>query len=51
MGCISIALRTRYILLLYPLVIAGVIGLAAKFKMVRLETPQRSANTPDRHEP
>lgn len=37
MGCVSITLRTRYILLLYPLVIAGVIGLVAKFKMVRLE--------------
>ncbi|UCC29044.1 MAG: undecaprenyl/decaprenyl-phosphate alpha-N-acetylglucosaminyl 1-phosphate transferase [Phycisphaerales bacterium] len=51
MGCISIALRTRYILLLYPLVIAGVIGLVARFKMVRLESPQQSANIPDRCEP
>ena len=51
MGCISIALRTRYILLLYPLVIAGAIGLVAKFKMVRLESPQRSADGPDRREP
>jgi len=37
MGCVSITLRTRYILLVYPLVIAGAVALVAKFKMVRLE--------------
>lgn len=44
MGCISITLRTRYIILLYTLVLAGVVALVAKFKMVRLESPQASGD-------
>ena len=38
MGCLSIQLRTRYIVLLYALVIIGTAALVTKFKMVRLET-------------
>ena len=45
MGCVSITLRTRYILLLYPLIIAGIVALVAKFKMVRLEVPRQPGNT------
>jgi UDP-GlcNAc:undecaprenyl-phosphate GlcNAc-1-phosphate transferase len=44
MGCVSITLRTRYMLLLYPLVFLGVVGLIAKFRMVRLE-PRRPTDT------
>lgn len=51
MGCVSIALRTRYIVLLYLLVIAGVMGLVAKSKMVRLESPRQSTDAPDPCEP
>lgn len=51
MGCVSIALRTRYIVLLYLLVIAGVMGLVAKSKMVRLELPRQSTDAPDPCEP
>lgn len=38
MGCLSIKLRTRYIVLLYALVIVATAALVTKFKMVRLET-------------
>jgi UDP-GlcNAc:undecaprenyl-phosphate GlcNAc-1-phosphate transferase len=38
MGCVSIALRTRYLLLVYPLVVLAVLAAIKKFKMVRLES-------------
>jgi hypothetical protein len=38
-GCVSITLRTRYMIPLYLLVVAGVLWLITKFKMVRLDIP------------
>lgn len=43
-GCLTIELRTRYIVFLYGLVALATAGLAAKFQMVRLEGP----HPPDR---
>lgn len=45
LGCLSMVLRTRYIILLYVLVAAGVAFLVTKFKMVRLESPQDGTKT------
>jgi UDP-GlcNAc:undecaprenyl-phosphate GlcNAc-1-phosphate transferase len=42
MGCVPIVLRLRYIVPLYILVFAAVVGLVVKFKMVRVE-PQQCA--------
>ena len=39
MGCAPIVLRLRYIVPLYILVVAGVVALVVKFKMVRVEPP------------
>lgn len=43
-GCLTIQLRTRYIVFLYGLVVLATIWLIAKFNMVRLEKPRQ----PDR---
>lgn len=40
MGCVTIALRTRYIFLLYAAVVAGIIIVASKMKMVRMESDE-----------
>ncbi len=42
MGCAPIVLRLRYVVPLYMLVVAGVVALVVKFKMVRVEPPQPS---------
>ena len=39
MGCAPIVLRLRYVVPLYMLVVAGVVALVVKFKMVRVEPP------------
>jgi hypothetical protein len=44
MGCISILLRTRYIIIVYALVLLAVAAAVKKFKMVRLE-PERPEQT------
>jgi hypothetical protein len=44
MGCISILLRTRYIIIVYALVLLAVAAAVKKFKMVRLE-PERPKHT------
>jgi UDP-GlcNAc:undecaprenyl-phosphate GlcNAc-1-phosphate transferase len=44
MGCASIVLRTRYLLLLYAVVTALLLVAVAKFKMVRLETGPQAAD-------
>ncbi|MFH1111261.1 MAG: MraY family glycosyltransferase [Planctomycetota bacterium] len=42
MGCAPIVLRLRYVVPLYMLVVAGVVALVVKFKMVRVEPLQPS---------
>ncbi len=44
MGCLSISLRTRYMILLYSLALACVVALVAKFRMVRLSDETRMSN-------
>jgi UDP-GlcNAc:undecaprenyl-phosphate GlcNAc-1-phosphate transferase len=46
MGCAPIVLRLRYTVPLYLIVIAGAIALVIKFKMVRVEPPQRAEPRP-----
>lgn len=46
MGCASIVLRTRYMLLVYLVVLAGILWLVVRFKMVRLESPPGSDAEP-----
>lgn len=45
MGCICIALRTRYIILAYLIVVAAVIFVIAKAKMVRVDDGSPNTNT------
>jgi hypothetical protein len=45
-SCAPIVLRRRYIVPLYMLVVAGVVALVVKFKMVRVEPPQPSEPRP-----
>ena len=48
MGCVSITVRTRYIIPLYALVVAGVVWLVIKYGMVRLESKSRIDGNDDR---
>ncbi len=41
LGCAPIVLRTRYFILVYVLVVAVVVALVARFKMVRQESPPK----------
>ena len=41
LGCASIVLRTRYIVVVYVLVAVAVLAAVKKFNMVRLETPPK----------
>jgi hypothetical protein len=47
LGCVSITLRTRYIILFSALVFAAVVALVVRFKRVRLESPQPAEREPD----
>jgi UDP-GlcNAc:undecaprenyl-phosphate GlcNAc-1-phosphate transferase len=47
MGCVSITLRTRYMIPLYALVAAGVVWLIARFKMVRLDATRPPGDADD----